>query len=60
MEHDLMKSGEILFAEEELDKDSVTEKFSITVADGKNCLTQCYNLDAIIAVGYWVNTGESR
>ena len=39
-----------IFAEEELDKDSVAEKFSVTAADGKNYLTQCYNLDAIIAV----------
>ena len=49
-----------IFVEEELDKDSVTKKFSVTAADRKNYLTQCYNLDAIIAVGYRVNKGESR
>ena len=39
-----------IFAEDELDKDSVTEKFSVTAADGKSYKTQCYNLDVIIAV----------
>lgn len=48
-----------IFAEEELDKNSVTEKFSVTAADGKNYLTQCYNLDAIIAVGYRVNSKKA-
>ena len=41
-----------IFNEGELNKDSVTEKFSATAADGKNYLTQFYNLDAIISVGY--------
>ena len=48
-----------IFAEEELDKDSVTEKFSVTAADGKKYKTQCYNLDAIIAVGYRVNSKKA-
>ncbi|MGM9608325.1 MAG: virulence RhuM family protein [Oscillospiraceae bacterium] len=48
-----------IFAEDELDKDSVTEKFSVTAADGKNYMTQCYNLDAIIAVGYRVNSKKA-
>ena len=48
-----------IFTEEELDKDSVTEKFSVTAADGKNYQTQCYNLDAIIAVGYRVNSKKA-
>ena len=48
-----------IFTEEELDRDSVTEKFSVTAADGKNYLTQCYNLDAIIAVGYQVNSKKA-
>ena len=48
-----------IFAEEELDKNSVAEKFSVTAADGKNYLTQCYNLDAIIAVGYRVNSKKA-
>lgn len=48
-----------IFAEEELDKSAVAEKFSVTAADGKNYLTQCYNLDAIIAVGYRVNSKKA-
>ena len=48
-----------IFAEGELDKDAVTEKFSATAADGKNYLTQHYNLDAIIAVGYRVNSKKA-
>ena len=44
-----------IFAEGELDKNSVTEKISATATDGKNYLTQFYNLDAIISVGYRVN-----
>lgn len=48
-----------IFAEEELDKASVAEKISVTAADGKNYLTQCYNLDAIIAVGYRVNSKKA-
>lgn len=35
-----------IFSEGELDKDSVTEKFSATAADGKNHPTSFYNLDA--------------
>ena len=37
-----------IFEGGELDKNSVTEKISATAADGKNYLTQFYNLDAII------------
>ena len=48
-----------IFADEELDKNSVTEIFSVTAADGKNYKTQCYNLDAIIAVGYRVNSKKA-
>ena len=48
-----------IFAEDELDKDSVAEKFSVTASDGKNYNTQCYNLDAIIAVGYRVNSKKA-
>ena len=40
----------------ELDSDSVTEDFSVTASDGKNYFTKHYNLDAIIAVGYRVNS----
>lgn len=46
----------IFFSEGELQKDSVTEKFSATAKDGKSYLTQFYSLDAIISVGYRVNS----
>ncbi len=45
-----------IFNEQELDKNSVTEEFSATASDGKNYKTKFYNLDAIIAVGYRVNS----
>lgn len=48
-----------IFSEGELIKDSVTEKFSATASDGKKYLTQFYNLDAIIAVGYRVNSKQA-
>ena len=48
-----------VFSDGELEKDSVTEKFSATVADGKHYLTQFYNLDAIISVGYRVNSRKA-
>ena len=45
-----------IFASGELVKESVTEKNSATAADGKNYQTMFYNLDAIISVGYRVNS----
>ena len=45
-----------IFAEGELVKESVTEKISATATDGKTYPTQFYNLDAIISVGYRVNS----
>ena len=48
-----------IFEEGELVKDSVTEKSSVTASDGKNYLTTIYNLDAIIAVGYRVNSKKA-
>lgn len=48
-----------IFSDGELDKNSVTEKFSATASDGKNYLTQFYNLDAIISVGYRVNSRKA-
>ena len=47
------------FDEEELDKESVVKDFLTTAADGKNYKTQHYNLDAIIAVGYRVNSKKA-
>ncbi|MBQ8192494.1 MAG: virulence RhuM family protein [Bacilli bacterium] len=48
-----------IFAEKELDKNSVTEKCSLTADDGKNYNTTIYNLDAIIAVGYRINSKKA-
>ena len=45
-----------IFASGELKEDSVIRKFRTTAADGKSYLTQFYNLDAIISVGYRVNS----
>ena len=45
-----------IFASGELVKESVTEKNSATASDGKNYMTQFYNLDAVISVGYRVNS----
>ena len=45
-----------IFTSGELKKESVTEKISATASDGKNYQTQFYNLDAIISVGYRVNS----
>ena len=45
-----------MFSSGELKKESVTEKISATASDGKNYQTQFYNLDAIISVGYRVNS----
>jgi hypothetical protein len=45
-----------IFKENELDEFSVAEDFSVTASDGKNYKTKHYNLDAIIAVGYRVNS----
>ncbi len=45
-----------VFADSELQEDSVIRNFRITAADGKTYDTQHYNLAAIIAVGYKVNS----
>lgn len=45
-----------VFADQELTEDSVIRNFRITAADGKSYDTQHYNLSAIIAVGYKVNS----
>ena len=45
-----------LFSDRELQEDSVIRKFRITASDGKNYNTGHYNLSAIIAVGYKVNS----
>jgi len=45
-----------VFADNELDENSVIRKFRITAADDKTYNTSHYNLSAIIAVGYKVNS----
>jgi hypothetical protein len=45
-----------VFADSELQEDSVIRNFRITAADSKNYDTKHYNLSAIIAVGYKVNS----
>jgi len=45
-----------IFMSGELQEISVIRKFRITAADGKNYSTNFYNLDAIISVGYRVNS----
>lgn len=48
-----------IFTSQELDKDSVIRIFRNTAEDGKQYPTQFYNLDAIIAVGYRVNSKKA-
>jgi len=48
-----------IFKEKELDEISVTENFSVTASDGKTYKTKHYSLDAIISVGYRVNTSRA-
>lgn len=45
-----------IFDTDELNKYSVIRKIRITALDGKAYLTQVYNLDVVIAVGYRVNS----
>lgn len=48
-----------IFKEEELNKDSVVKDFLTTAKDGKNYNVSHYNLDAIIAVGYRINSKKA-
>ncbi len=49
---DIFKSGE-------LEEDSVCRDFRHTASDGKAYITKFYNLDAIISVGYRVNSKKA-
>ena len=48
-----------IFDDKELDKNSVCAKIAHTANDEKKYLTDFYNLDAIIAVGYRVNSKKA-
>ncbi len=48
-----------IFKTRELEQDSVTQKIRVTASDGKKYNTNFYSLDAIIAVGYRVNSKEA-
>lgn len=45
-----------IFTDSELQEEAVIRKFRITASDGKNYNTQHYQLSAVIAVGYKVNS----
>ena len=48
-----------IFTDGELNKNSVCAKFAHTAEDGKTYKTDFYNLDAIISVGYRVNSKKA-
>lgn len=48
-----------IFASGELNEASVVSKMETTASDGKRYPTMYYNLDAIIAVGYRVNSKKA-
>ena len=48
-----------IFTDGELDKNAVCAKFAHTAEDGKTYQTEFYNLDAIISVGYRVNSKKA-
>ena len=48
-----------IFKTLELEEDAVIRKIRTTASDGKNYITNFYSLDAIIAVGYRVNSYQA-
>lgn len=48
-----------IFSENELDKNSVVAKNATTATDGKSYQVEYYNLDAILSVGYRVNSKQA-
>ena len=47
-----------IFKTEELNRESVVAKFATTAADGKTYQVEYYSLDAILSVGYRVNSKQ--
>src|SRR5690348_1634447 len=58
-EHTITYHLKEIFTAGELIEESVARKIRVTAADGKAYLTGCYNLDAIISVGYRVNSRQA-
>ena len=48
-----------VFSEQELDKISVVAKNATTATDGKTYIVEYFNLDAILSVGYRVNSKQA-
>ncbi|WP_413854023.1 RhuM family protein [Candidatus Ruminimicrobium bovinum] len=48
-----------IFEEGELSENSVVKDFLTTAVDGKKYLTKFYNLDAIISIGYRINSTKA-
>lgn len=48
-----------IFESQELEEDSVSAKIAHTAQDGKKYNTKFYNLDAILSVGYRVNSSKA-
>ena len=57
--HNVMQHLTNIFSTGELVESSVCKNFLQTATDGKNYNTKHYNLDAIIAVGYRVNSAKA-
>ena len=49
-----------IFNDGELNKNAVCAKFAHTAEDGKTYQTEFFNLDAIISVGYRINSKKSN
>ncbi|TAG00030.1 MAG: cell filamentation protein Fic [Betaproteobacteria bacterium] len=48
-----------VFRDGELDAEAVSKEFLLTASDGKNYKYKMYNLDAIISIGYRVNSYQA-
>ena len=58
-ENNIMYHLQNIFKSAELEQEPVTQKIRVTANDGKKYNTNFYSLDAIIAVGYRVNSKEA-